>query len=94
MSNVVEFKPRQKSSPQPVVKVGDEVQLVAVSAPVLEGEDLRPRVVTIEDTASVQAVQALMFYARQGWDGGDKAKKALIAMNTVLSSREASPAIQ
>ncbi|MDB5896127.1 MAG: hypothetical protein JWQ88_3658 [Rhodoferax sp.] len=41
---------------------------------------------TVADTVGKQVVQALKFYARGGFDHGEAAQKALIAMQTALEA--------
>ena len=45
-----------------------------------------PTAKPVSTTAAEQVVSALKFYARQGYDGGEKARKALLGMVTVVDA--------
>jgi len=79
MSNIIQFKPRAVTPPSPPV--------VEVQSPT--EEPAQPVAYPINETAAGQVVETLLFYARQGWDGGAKAKKALLGMRTVINSNDA-----
>jgi hypothetical protein len=89
MSNIVQFKPR--STPPEATTVGGFEVVPDAALPPNTFVIRQPKTPPIADTAAGQVVEALMFYARQGWDGGEKAKKALTAMETVLNSQEVTP---
>jgi len=49
----------------------------------------------IKQSAVMQVVSTLAFYARQGYDGGEKARRALVAMREIMGAEasEAAPAV-
>lgn len=47
-----------------------------------------PPTASIGDTAAVQVVKALQFYARSGFDHGEMARAALTGMATVIQAGE------
>ncbi len=99
MTNVMQFTPRAKPAPaivaevqpkgerkSPVGEVPQEPVHPWVGVPLIAAEpvNLPP---SIAATAAGQVIQALVFYARRGFDDGKQAKLALTAMQTVLSAR-------
>ena len=80
MSNVIEFKPRKQPQAETPVVAGpanDELRQVAGAQPAL---------VSISHTAAEQMLKALVFYAKNGWDEGVAARKALQGMTTVVQA--------
>jgi hypothetical protein len=74
MSNVIQFKGKA-----PVVAEPQATKQIS---------QVGKKPMSIEATASIQVLEALMFYAGQGWDGGAKARQAMSGMSTVIESRE------
>lgn len=67
MSNVIQFAPRTKP-----VETGEGRSTATV-------QEMPPRAAEQESAAAL-VMAALNFYARQGYDGGIKARKAMVAM--------------
>lgn len=49
----------------------------------------------IKQSALMQVISTLAFYAKQGYDGGDKARRALLAMQEIMVAEapETAPAV-
>ena len=85
MGSVIDFKPRVNQQPaapaQPAQASGSEFAAVArvlpFAAPVLRDME--------EQGAAMQVLAALMFYAHQGHDDGKRARRAVVAMQELLS---------
>jgi len=75
MSNVIQF-----SKPSNVVQL-----------PTARAEEKPAVEAPIAVNPTTEVVRALLFYARQGWDGGAKAKKALVAMGVVAQPQASEP---
>lgn len=80
MDNVVEFKPR-RALPFKADHVDEEKLQVAVEA---LPPQLKPQQPPVAVTAAQDVIRALAFYALQGNDGGELARKTLRGMSFVI----------
>lgn len=91
MNNVVPF-PGKQATPAPAAPAAPSLPPGARRYPLdVEQVPLLPPnfqvQLPIHETAAMQVVAALAFYANQGHDGGKKARLALRGMNTVFQSQ-------
>lgn len=76
MNNVVQFKPK----PRPVDIPQQSAAQVEKPKEELTGQDVM-----------IGILKALAFYANQGWDGGSKARQALMTMESAAKVAEEVP---
>lgn len=75
--NVVQFVPRQKQAVEQV-KAVEKAQPNPLIDPNLP----------IGDQAALTVIKALSFYAMQGYDGGKRAREAILAMKDASSKQD------
>lgn len=84
MGTIFDFKPRQpKEPPKPCAAPAsqEKAEQIASQLPMLDEGTVD---VLQQQSAAMQVIAALSFYARQGWDGGLKARRAMVAMQEIM----------
>lgn len=74
MDNVLQFRPRKAAEPAPVAAQPSQV-----------GNDAAVGEMLVQ-SAAMQVISTLAFYANQGFDHGRRARAAVGAMNQILAA--------
>lgn len=86
VSNELQLK-QAGAIPHLETQMNNVIAFPARPAQALAAEQQEPHVKPVSVTVAQQVVAALKFYASQGFDGGEKARRALTGMFTVVDSR-------